>query len=166
MEYSGIITKDGYHIARVYARSAPTHTPYSVKDQKKTLPPSIEAKANAAFIVRAVNEYEESNRLNEELLKALRDIYAAYLDSRPTGEAKKRDELFVIRNAEKAIDASYSAISARARRGKMIKTVRSEMLGALRDNLAAWEGEEDSVKDEHRDLIARLKVVISKAEGK
>lgn len=40
-----------------------------------------------------------------------------------------------------------------------------EMMGMLNDNLSAWEGEEESVRSEHRELIRRLKSVIKNAEA-
>lgn len=40
-----------------------------------------------------------------------------------------------------------------------------ELVGMLNENLSAWEGEEDSIRSEHRDLISRLKKVIAQAEG-
>ncbi len=40
-----------------------------------------------------------------------------------------------------------------------------EMLEMLNENASAWDGEEHSVRLEHRDLIARLKRLIKKTEA-
>ena len=40
-----------------------------------------------------------------------------------------------------------------------------EMLGELNANLSAWEDEEESVKEEHAELIATLRALINKVEA-
>lgn len=40
------------------------------------------------------------------------------------------------------------------------------LVAVLGDSLQAWEGEEDSVKEEHAELIERLRAVLTTVEGK
>jgi len=40
-----------------------------------------------------------------------------------------------------------------------------EMVEVLHDNLTAWENEEESVQDEHADVIAATKTVLAKLAG-
>jgi len=46
-----------------------------------------------------------------------------------------------------------------------LKEVNAALLEALESNLQAWEGEEDSVKEEHADLIEETRSALAKARG-
>ena len=55
----------------------------------------------------------------------------------------------------------------RANRDFVVRAVNNYqvLLEALEDSLQAWDGEEESVREEHADLIEQIRAALAKAQG-
>lgn len=121
-----------------------------------TIPPEVLATMPEDYGLsrRQIAERKRATHGSPELDADARKLEAMGQDAGPT-----LDQLIAARRP----DATGSALVLR--NAAEAQVMMSAALVMLRENLDAWDGEEDSVKEEHAELIARTRAFLDKPDA-